>query len=84
VPGHALQEHGQWLDGGAIERLLGANLQQDAWVIDDPDASEETQVKAVLRRKGDLVAIVQSDMTFLRLIDRGPLVEELTDRVLRQ
>ena len=53
-------------------------------MIDDPDASEETQVKAVLRRKGDLVAIVQSDMTFLRLIDRGPLVEELTDRVLRQ
>jgi hypothetical protein len=80
----SLCEHGEWLNGDNIRRLLGANLQQDAWVKDDPRASEEEQVRAVLRRKGDFVAIVFEDRTFSRLVDRHLLLEESMAHELRQ
>jgi hypothetical protein len=79
-----LCEHGEWLNGDDIRRLLRANLQQDAWVKDDPRASEDEQVRAVLRRTGDFVAIVFEDRTFSRLVDRHLLLEESMARELRQ
>jgi hypothetical protein len=87
VPGQQEQdlcEHGEWLDGPRVRHLLGTSLQEDAWVKDDPDASEEEQVRAVLRRKGDFVAIVSEDRAFRSLVDRHLLLEECVARQLRQ
>ena len=84
LPAQDLHEHGEWLGGAHIEAILGAALQQDAWVTDDPSVSDENQVKAVLRRSGDLVAMVQRDMAFSRLVDRRMLLDEIAVHQLRQ
>jgi hypothetical protein len=85
VPGQQdLCEHGEWLDGPRVRRLLGVSLQEDAWVRYDPDASEEERVRAVLRREGDFVAIVSEDRAFRSLVDRHLLLEECMARKLRQ
>ena len=83
VPGTEFCEHGEWLDGPRVRHLLSTNLQEDAWVKDDPDASEEERVKAVLRRKGNFVAIVSEDRAFRSLVDRHLLLEECIARELR-
>jgi hypothetical protein len=83
VPETEFCEHGEWLDGPRVRHLLSTNLQEDAWVRDDPDASEEERVKAVLRRKGDFGAIVSEDRAFRSLVDRHLLLEECMARELR-
>jgi hypothetical protein len=84
VPDRNFCERGEWLNGDSVRRLLSTSLQQDAWVKDDPRAPEEEQVRAVLRRKGDFVAIVFEDRTFSRLVDRHLLLEEFMAHELRQ
>jgi hypothetical protein len=84
VPNANVQEHAEWLDGRAIEAVLGAALLQDSWVTHDPLVPDEQQVTAVLRRQGDLVAMVRGDRTFSGLVDRRLLLEELAARQLRQ
>jgi hypothetical protein len=84
VPGETICERGEWLDGRHIRDLLSTDLQEDAWVKDDPNASDGEQVRAILRRKGDFVAIVFEDRTFSRLVDRRLLLEEYMAHELRQ
>jgi hypothetical protein len=47
--------------------------QQMSEMRDDPQAR---RVRAVLRRPGQFVALVDSDQRFKRLVDRGILLEE--------
>jgi hypothetical protein len=75
-----LWEHAKWISGSRIDRLLGSIL-NDSWFLDSPDISNEEKTKAILRRKGQFVALVDEERKFRRLVDRQDLLEKVAHRV---
>jgi hypothetical protein len=69
------RERAAWVTSGLLRELLPATAfdQQMSEMRDDPQAK---RVRAVLRRPGQFVALVDSDARFKRLVDRGALLEE--------
>jgi hypothetical protein len=69
-------EHAQWVTGSMI-RSLAPQECSDGWAPLLRDASRAQQTRAVLRRRGALVALVHPDMRFARLVDRAALLEQM-------
>jgi hypothetical protein len=72
-----LYEHGHWLTGDLVVRDLGMALDQDSWVAEAEPAATE---RAVLGRAGPFVGVVGAGDRFVRLVDRGALVEHVVER----
>ena len=70
------REHAKWLNEQELRKILGNNLQESS-VIQAPNASAAELSKALLRSTGDLVALIDQDGRFLRLLDRGAGLEQL-------
>ena len=81
--GHLLREHAKWLTGARLERVLGSTLQA-SWVPDSPDAPPAEQARAVLRRQGAFVAVVEEGRRFRSLVDRQALLEQAATRLAQQ
>ena len=74
-----MYEHGHWLSGDLVIRDLGKALDQDSWVAEaDPAATE----RAILGRAGPFVGVVRDGGWFVRLVDRGALVERVVERAV--
>ena len=69
------RERAEWVTVALLRDLLPAEHfdQQMPEMRDDPQAK---RVRAVLRRRGPFVALVDPDGRFKRLVDRGALLEE--------
>jgi hypothetical protein len=70
-------EHAHWLDLDLLTRICGHSINYNAWVEDDPDLSKAMRLRAILRRKGPFVAMVDKDRRFEELIDRYSVLEDL-------
>lgn len=68
-------EHTDWLDGERLEQDLGDALSV-AYIEDSPDIPPEQVSDALLRRKSQFVAVVDSDRRFMSLVDRSSLMEQ--------
>ncbi len=77
--GNGVLEYAKWIDGGRIERLLGAHL-STASVIVAPDKRLDDMSGVVLGLRGRFVAIVESDRTFRGLLDRHAALEKLAQQ----
>ena len=69
-------ERCRWIDGEVLERDLSGVLEYD-WVEDSPDIARSRLSESILRRKGEFVALVESDRRFVGLIDRYALLEQV-------
>lgn len=77
--GNGILEYAKWVDGGRIERLLGADL-STASVIVPPGKRLDDVSGVVLGLRGRFVAIVESDRTFRGLLDRHAALEKLAQQ----
>jgi hypothetical protein len=75
----ALWERARWIDGGRFERLF-RDILLESWVKESPDASPSERVRAILRRPGSVVAVVDGECRFKSLVDRMALLEEAASR----
>lgn len=75
-----LWERARWLDGARCERVLSGVI-LDSWVQDSPDALAIERVRAVLRRPGPVVAVVDEARRFKSLVDRRALLEQAAARL---
>jgi hypothetical protein len=71
-----LWERAKWLDGDRLEQDLQGVL-QDSWFLDSPDTPSAKRMEAILRREGPLVALVEEERRFKRLVDRQALLERV-------
>lgn len=79
-----MQEHSQWLDGARLADVLGSSvLREDDWLVDDPKDNEQEQTRQLLARSGDFVAIVNTDRSFRRLVERRLILERIAHREAR-
>ena len=82
-PTPAIWERASWLDERAARRVLGSVLHDDH--VDEPqggDVSREEQVRAVVAKSGEFVAVLR-DGDFDRLLDRRAIVESVATHVVR-
>ena len=63
-------QHAKWIDVDLIQNLLGATF-NESWVKRSPDMPSSELTKAILRREGRFIAVVDDRMQFRRLIDRN-------------
>lgn len=83
--GNRYQEHAQWLDGKIIEELLGENLNRSYILSSNlEDKGESEQLKTVLSRSGNYVAVTRDDGRFEKLIDRQLLLEEVAKSLVKE
>src|SRR6266581_349249 len=80
---NGVYEHGKWLDGARIERLLGSDLSASRVVL-LPDKRVSDIADAVLGQQGRFVAILDPDKTFRGLVDRSAVLESLASEFLRE
>jgi len=80
---NGLYEHGKWLDGARIERLLGSDLSVSRVVL-LPDKRVSDIADAVVGQQGRFVAILDPDKTFRGLVDRSAVLESLASEFLRE
>ncbi|HMJ92833.1 MAG TPA: hypothetical protein VK472_01905 [Allosphingosinicella sp.] len=71
-----VSERASWIGRGALEALLPPEC-FESWTFAMPDASRGRRTRAVLRRSGEFVAIVEQDMRFSKLVDRRALLEQM-------
>jgi hypothetical protein len=69
-------EHASWVTTSLLHKILDSDA-FEMWTFEDLDRPRAERAKAILRRKGRFVAVVNSDRRFLRLIDRYALLEDL-------
>jgi hypothetical protein len=69
-------ERTRWIDGEGLERDLAGCLSY-SYCEEALDQSRALLVNAIVRRKGDFVALVDRERRFLRLIDRRAVLESL-------
>jgi hypothetical protein len=74
--GTGIWERASWIDGDRLERDLEGCL-NNSWCEDSPDKDQYALAEAILRRKGDFVALVDSDRRFTGLADRGALLSQV-------
>jgi hypothetical protein len=79
--GNQVMEHAHWLDLEILSNICGSSINYEAWVEADPDKSKTKKIRAILRRQGRFVALVDKDRRFKDLIDRSSVLEELAIRV---
>lgn len=76
VPGGTLQERATWVTREFLARLLPADA-FGAWSEAFRDATRARRTRAVLRRKGAYVGLVEANHEFVRLVNRQALLEEI-------
>lgn len=70
-------ERATWIDRGGLEALLPSEC-FEAWAPAMRDAPRGRRTRAILRRSGEFIALVEDDMRFAGLIvDRRALLEQL-------
>ena len=69
-------ERTSWLKGSHVEELLGSELCTSS-LIDSPDYDSKTKARAILRRTGEFVALIDDKERFKHLVDRSALLEKL-------
>jgi hypothetical protein len=74
-------EHGSWINRFLLEKGLNDAFEKYEYFEDSRDTSQSERIKAILRRKGSFVALVDKDRVFLRLIDRKKLLEEIAAKI---
>ena len=74
VPAGQWEEHATWVDGVALQEMLKGLLVFDS-VLDDPALPQAQRIEAIVRRKTQFVALVDSERRFRELVDRRPLLE---------
>jgi len=72
-------ERTRWMNGRLVDDLLGADLNRLSYV-DSPDNDPKSKVEAILRRRGEFVALVDEKGRFKQLVDRAAVLEELASR----
>ena len=72
-------ERAQWIDGARLERDLDGVL-ANTWFEDSPDIPRSIASKAIARRDGAFVALVNSDRQFQGLVDRYVLLDQYSKR----
>jgi hypothetical protein len=73
---HGRMEHASWVTTALLQKMLVPEA-FEMWAFEDRDKTRAERAKAVVRRKGHFVALVNSDRQFLRLIDRRGLLEDI-------
>jgi hypothetical protein len=76
-------ERTHWLDGLAIQELLGNSLDRSSYVM-TPDATHQAKIEGILRRPARYVAILDEKERFTELVDRTETVEQLVNHVLER
>jgi hypothetical protein len=69
-------ERAAWVTYELLLSLLPSTALQ-AWAPAMPDAPRARRTRAVLRRNGDFTALVHDDRSFLRLVNRRAVLEEV-------
>jgi len=78
-------EHTRWLTGVYLMDVMSPQLlREDDWITVEPGMDEEKRVLDVLSRSGDFAAIVNTDRSFRRLIERRLVLEEVARREVRR
>jgi hypothetical protein len=79
--GQPYWEHAKRLDGARLERVLHDFLLTSS-TTESLDSAPDERVKAVLRRQGPFVALVDESGRFKSLVDRQALLEALANSFL--
>ena len=74
-------EHAEWLTANRVEELLGltAGTVETQSLLDSLDTPTEERVKAIVRRKGRYVALLDAHGRFTNLVDRESLIERVAE-----
>lgn len=78
LSGNTSWEHADWIDNKNVDSYLGEALQRSA-VTGSADRSKEEIANAILRSKGDFVALLEPSERFMKLIDRRAIIEQLAE-----
>lgn len=78
--GNVRYEYAHWVTQHWLEQTLGNALSRSQITQDFDETAEETRAK-ILRRKGDLVAVVDHQNRFVKLIDRKAMLERVAPKV---
>ena len=70
-------ERAKWLTAVDIEKLLGEDLYK-TFIIDSPGFSDEQIIKFIISKQEPLIAVVNQDKRFMKMIDRSKLIEKAT------
>lgn len=73
-------EKARWIDRHILFGSLGHVIRKE-YVVDSLNMSKEDRVKAILRQKGPLVALLDHENTFQTLIDREALLDTSIQRM---
>jgi hypothetical protein len=71
-----VSERASWIGRDALEALLPQHC-FESWTYAMPDAPRSRRTRAVLRRSGEFVALVDQDLRFAKLVDRHALLEQM-------
>jgi hypothetical protein len=74
-----LWEHAVWLDNEERRRILNPLLQTSSF-LDSVDMPSEKRSRAILRREGEFVALVDEHGRFKGLIDRQAMTEQVAKK----
>jgi hypothetical protein len=69
-------EHAKWVDSARLDRVMDLAL-SSASVKASPDAPRDDLTRAILRRSGRFVALVDDAGVFQSLVDRAAVLEQL-------
>lgn len=69
-------EHAAWITPTLMDGLIGPN-DADAAFVDSPDTGADARAKAIARRSGPFVALVNPAGRFKALVDRQALLESM-------
>jgi hypothetical protein len=73
-------EVAEWIDRAYVVRILGRNLDTDAWIDETPDQNPAERNLRILRRDGPMVAVLGTGRRFRTLVDRIALLEKIGRR----
>ena len=71
-----VSERASWIGRDSLEALLPQHC-FESWTYAMPDAPRSRRTRAVLRRSGEFVALVDQDLRFAKLVDRHALLEQM-------
>ena len=76
-------ERTRWIDSELIDKLLGSELIRLSYT-DSPDLDPSTKTEAILKRRGDFVALIDDKGRFSQLIDRVTMLEDVILKIIWQ
>ena len=76
-------ERAVWVTHSLLESLLPQKAREN-WVYDDPDAPRDRRTRALLRRNGNFVPVLNEDRRFVRLANRRVVIEDMARTVAEE